>query len=123
MATTKKKKIDKFSMPQMFYTGTIEQLSQDGFICTEEGDWEWTNVFDSPWGPEHHYRECIYIHGAARVVDISVEEVDENGGMMDEMNNGCWTMTPELFAEISRLMPVTTISSFEEHHTGFAMDY
>lgn len=119
----KKKTIDKFSMPQMFYTGTIEQLSQDGFICTEEGEWEWTNEFDSPWGPGHRYRECIYIHGAARAVDISVEEVDKEGNLLDEMDSGCWTMTPAMFAEISKLMPVIIISSLEEHHAGFAMDY
>lgn len=119
----KKKTIDKFSMPQMFYTGTIEQLSQDGFICTEEGEWEWTNKFFSPYGRERKFREYIYIHGAARIMEISVNEIDpDTDEMLDTMDSGCYAMTPTLFAEIVKLVPKTIISSITGMHPGFSQE-
>lgn len=123
MATKKQKPVNRYMMFQLFYTGSIEDLEQDGFTYSEEGEWEWTNEFFSPYGGERKFREYIYIHGAARIMEISVNEIDpDTGEMLDTMDSGCYTMTPALFAEIVKLVPKTIISSIAGMHPGFSQE-
>lgn len=123
MATKKNKSVDKYKMPQLFFTGSAEDLEGHGYTYTEEGEWEWTNEFFSPYNRERRFREYIYIHGAARIVEISVNEIDpETGDMLDAMDMGCYAMTPALFLELGRLMPKMVVSSVEGMHHGFSQE-
>lgn len=123
MATKKNKPVDKYKMPQLFFTGSAEDLEGHGYTYTEEGEWEWANEFFSPYNQERRFREYIYIHGAARIMEISVNEIDpETGDMLDVMDMGCYAMTPALFLELGRLMPKMVVSSVEGMHHGFSQE-
>lgn len=123
MATKKNKPVDKYTTLQLFFTGSVEDLEERGYTFTEEGEWEWANEFFSPYNPERKFREYIYIHGAARIVEISVNEIDpETGDMLDVMDMGCYAMTPALFLELGRLMPKMVVSSVEGMHHGLTRE-
>ena len=123
MTTKKSNRVDKYKMPQLFFTGSAEDLEDHGYTYTEEGEWEWVNEFFSPYNPERKFREYIYIHGAARIVEISINEIyPETGEMLDMIDTGCYTMTPALFVELGRLMPKMVVSSVEGMHHGFSQE-